>query len=298
VADIDYTYTGFYDTGTFATKFQETFSTSPRYRPESLPDAKVLLDLINRDSDVTDVRWAAYMLATTMWETTSRFEFEVQAKNKKGKPLFNKKGEPVMVKQKKWLFTMAPVSEVGFGAGRAYHEPVKIAVLADGSVRVTEHDGDQFSVGTDGKVKNLTKGAKLGAKDGAPAAKAYESDTGDENVYYGRGYVQLTWWSNYAKTGVALGKGLSLLTDPESVKTPEIAYAVMSNGMRTGAGFANGHKFSNYFGGKKRNYVGARKMVNGTDHAADIAAIAEKFEKILLDCRIVRRNAPLPFFSY
>jgi hypothetical protein len=110
--------------------------------------------------------------------------------------------------------------------------------------------------------------------------------------------VQLTWWSNYATTGVAIGKELSLLTDPESVKTPEIAYAIMSNGMRTGRGFANGHRFSDFFAGKKRDYIGARKMVNGTSHAADIAKIAETFEKILLDCRIVRRNAPLPLTAY
>jgi len=37
--------------------------------------------------------------------------------------------------------SMAPADEAGHGKGRRYHEP---AALADGGVRVTEQDGDQF----------------------------------------------------------------------------------------------------------------------------------------------------------
>jgi hypothetical protein len=55
--------------------------------------------------------------------------------------------------------------------------------------------------------------------------------------------------------------------------------------MTTGEGFANGHKLSQYFNGSGTNYVGARRMVNGQDHAADIADIARKFEAILLKAR-------------
>ena len=82
--------------------------------------------------------------------------------------------------------------------------------------------------------------------------------------------------------GAAIGRGLSLLLDPELVKTPEIAYALMSLGMRTGKSFANGHKFSDYFSAQRTDYVGARAMVNGSDHANDIAVIAQKFEAALL----------------
>lgn len=93
--------------------------------------------------------------------------------------------------------------------------------------------------------------------------------------------MQLTWWSNYAASGIAIEQGLDLLLDPERVKQPAVAYALMSNGMRTGKGFANGHKFSKYFTATVSDYSGARHMVNGSDHSADISAIAVKFEAIL-----------------
>ena len=288
---VDYTFLGTYDLSTFNSRFIEEFARNPRFNLDALGGMTTLVDMINRDPNITDVRWAAYMLATVMWETTSLFTIEVPVKNKKGQPII-KNGKPVTVKRRKWLMTMAPVSEVGHGKGRRYHEPVKVAVLADGSVRVTEQDGDQFSVSPAGAISALTKGAKMGTTDGGAAAKKYDHDTGDENAYYGRGYVQLTWWSNYAKAGVALGRGLDLLRNPELVKEPATAYAVMAHGMRTGFGFANGHKFANYFSGKNRDYKHARRMVNGMSHAADIAKLAEAFEKILLESRVWIRLPP------
>jgi hypothetical protein len=285
MADIDYTFLGFYDLATFNTRFMEKFAKNPRYNVNALPNMSTLVDMIGRDPNIIDVRWGAYILATVMWETTSPVTVEVQVKNKKGQPIV-KNGKPVTVKQKKWLMTMAPVDEVGLGKGRRYHEPVKVAALADGSVRVTEQDGDQFSVSQTGVARPLSKGAVMGSTDGAAAVKTYDDDPGEENAYFGRGYVQLTWWSNYATAGVAIGRGLDLLLDPELVKEPKIAYAVMAHGMRTGSGFANGHNFSQFFFGKTTDYKHARKMVNGMDHAEDIANLAEAFEEVLLDSRM------------
>lgn len=277
----NYHYVGTYDERIFEQEFRERFGKRPQIA-NAIPNALVLLRLISRDTNITDVRWAAYMLATVLIETTNRFDQLVPAKTKKGKPLLDKAGKPVMLKRQTWLMVMAPIDEVGHGKKKDYHEPVKVAKLADGSVRITEQDGDQFKVTTTGTVSNLTKGAVMGSPDGGAAAKVYMNDVGVENAYYGRGYVQLTWWSNYIKAGIALGKGLDLLLDPESVKAPATAYALMSHGMRTGFGFANGRTFSRYFSGQSRNYVGARAMVNGQDRAAEIAEIAEKFEAILL----------------
>ncbi len=285
MADISYTFSGFYSLSIFNSRFSETFRKNPHYNLGAFSSISTLIDLINRDPDITDVRWGAYMLATVMWETTSLFTVEMPVRNKKGQPII-KNGKPVTVKRREWLMTMAPVSEVGHGKGRRYHEPVKVVVLADGSAWVTEQDGDQFSVTPAGVIGALKKGAKMGTTDGGAATKIYENDPGIENAYYGRGYVQLTWWSNYAKAGVALGRGLDLLLNPELVKQPEIAYAVMSNAMRTGFGFANGHKFADFFSGKKRDYKHARKMVNGMSHAEDVAKLAEAFEEILLDSRM------------
>jgi len=40
---------------------------------------------------------------------------------------------------------------------------------------------------------------------------------------FGRGYVHLTWWYNYATAGVLPDKGLTLVTDPENAKVANIA---------------------------------------------------------------------------
>jgi hypothetical protein len=285
MADIDYTFLGFYDLAIFNTRFIKRFAKNPRCNLGALSDMDTLVAMINRDPNITDVRWAAYILATVMWETTLPVTVEVPVKNKRGQPVV-KNGKPVMVKQKKWLMTMAPVDEVGHGKGRRYHEPVKVAALADGSARVTEQDGDQFSVSQTGVVTPLSQGARMGSTDGAAAVKTYNDDPGRENAYFGRGYVQLTWWSNYAEAGIAIGRGLDLLLDPELVKEPKIAYALMAHGMRTGDGFANGHRFSQFFSGKSRDYKHARKMVNGMDSAEEIAKLAEAFEEVLLDSRM------------
>ena len=280
-------YSGAYNRIEFEAEFVKQFSKSPRYNSGAIPDLFRLLDLIENDRDMTDIRWTAYLLATIMWETTSPHSIEKPALNKKGKPLYDKNGKPVMVKSWPWLISMSPVDEVGHGKGRQYHEPVKVKLLADGDVRITEHDGDQFKVKQGGSISNLTKGAKLGTKDGIPASSVYEKDDGVEHVYYGRGYVQLTWWSNYAKAGIEIGLGYGLLLDPEQVKQPATAYKIMSYGMRTGKIFANGHSFKKYFTQTKTNYEGARAMVNGSDHAADIAKIARQFEAVLLKAKVI-----------
>ena len=295
MSKVDYTFVGSFSDVNFQQGFITAFEKDSRYSFDALGPMRDLLLMISRDANITDIRWIAYMLATTYWETTSLFKWEAP-KTRKGKPLLDKKGKPVMVKKRAWRMTMSPVDEVGHGAGRRYHEPVKVFTETDGSVRVTEQDGDRFNVSAAGIITNLTKKAKMGTTDGGKAAKVYDDDGGDEQAYYGRGYVQLTWWSNYAKAGVALGRGLSLLLDPELVKDPQVAYELMAHGMRTGFGFANGHKFTNYFSGKSRNYKGARAMVNGNSHDAEIAEVAKKFEKILLDSKPTGgRVTGLPF---
>ena len=286
MADIDYTHIGTYSEINFQQGFIKAFGKTPRYRSEALRPVCDLLGMIGRDTAITDIRWTAYMLATVYWETTTLITWEAP-KTLKGKPLLDKAGKPVMVKKRAWLLTMSPVDEVGHGGGRRYHDPVKVKKLPDGTVRVTEPDGDQFKVTAGGTFTNLTTKAKMGSTAGAPATKAYEDDDGDQHAYYGRGYVQLTWWSNYAASGAAIGRGLDLLLDPELVKTPQIAYDLMSHGMRTGFGFANKHKFTDYFSGQSRDYTSARAMVNGKDHAADIAKVAETFETILFDAKPV-----------
>jgi hypothetical protein len=150
---------------------------------------------------------------------------------------------------------------------------------------VAEYDGDQWVVSQNGHPHALHAHQKRGVTPGSDADAAYVSDDGDEKYYYGRGFVQLTWWTNYAKTGVMLGRGLDLLLDPDLVYEPRLAYQIISTGMRTGRGFANGHTFSQYFHGSHTDYVHARAMVNGTSHEREVGAIAERFEGVLFAAR-------------
>lgn len=52
-----------------------------------------------------------------------------------------------------------------------------------------------------------------------------------ENVYYGRGLVQITWENNYKKVGREIGLGDKLFIDPDKALDFEVAYKVMSKGM-------------------------------------------------------------------
>src|SRR4051794_6609722 len=110
MSQAEYSFTGFYDLSIFNTRFTEKFSKKPRYNPGAFPSMSTLVDLINHDQDIKDVRWAAYLLATVMWETTFPTIVEEPVKNRRGQPVLNN-GVPVTVKHKKWLMTMAPVEE-------------------------------------------------------------------------------------------------------------------------------------------------------------------------------------------
>lgn len=292
---INYTYAGHFDMTKFADNMNKQFKGDARFSTLTLSNAKTLVGFIQSDNKITDIRWMAYMLGTAYWEAYHTVPQQVPCFEK---VVIKKKQTQVPVmgpdhKQKMRTIQVpegiVPIDEIGHGKHRDYHMPVKVFKLPDGSARITENDGDQFQAFPNGKMGGISKRKgktismqRRGATDGAESADAYDDDPGTPLSYYGRGYVQLTWWDQYAATGVAIGRGLALLFDPELAKDPAIAYAVMSHGMRTGEGFANGHKFSNYFAGKTTNYVGARHMVNGTDHCHEVAAYAQKFEKVLL----------------
>jgi putative chitinase len=162
-----------------------------------------LLDFIDYDPAITDLRWAAYLLATVKWECAN---------------------------------TWKPIEEYGKGAGHDYGK----------EITVTGSDGKKY-----------------------------------KNRYYGRGYVQLTWEANYKSMSQELSMGEELWLRPERVLEAEIAYKVISLGMTTGKSFANKHKFEDYFTDGKTDYKNARRMVNGLDHASDIAEIAKALEAML-----------------
>ena len=160
-----------------------------------------LLGFLEQDTDVSDVRWAAYMLATTKWECADMWQ---------------------------------PIEEYGMGQGQPYGNPVTVT-------------------GSDGKTY--------------------------VNTYYGRGYVQLTWEANYQNMSYDLNLGDQLLIHPEQALDPPIAYDIMSFGMRNGS--FTGVSLGDFINDSQSDYVDARQIVNGLDHAGDIAGYATTLESLL-----------------
>ena len=97
------------------------------------------------------------------------------------------------------------------------------------------------------------------------------------HIYYGRGYVQLTWLTNYKRAGDKIC--VDLVNHPELALNPTYAAQIMIYGMREGW-FTN-KKLSDYIKNGKADYVGARRIINGTDKAQLIAGYARQFESAL-----------------
>lgn len=180
------------DVEKFLFMYQGANGTLNDHQRQGLSD---VLRFIEADENISDIRWAAYMLATTRHECADR-----------------------------WL----PIEEFGHGKGRKYGLP----------------------------------------------------DVGTGLVYYGRGYVQLTWPGNYKTVGKAIGE--DLYHHPELALVPEIAYKIMSHGMRKG--IFTGAYLKQRINDEKCDYVDARRIINGTDCAEKIAKYAVEFEGILREC--------------
>ena len=121
-----------------------------------------------------------------------------------------------------------------------------------------------------------------------PTGLAYKTADGKamKARYYGRGYVQLTWLKNYRRMGEALGLGDGLVAAPERALEPAVAYDVASLGMRDGMFAADKAgkpmSLSRFINASKCNYRLARQIINGLDHADEIAADAVAFEVMML----------------
>lgn len=174
---------------------------------------KALLGAAEADTEITDLRWLAYMLATVKHECAD---------------------------------TWRPIEEYGKGKGRKYGNPVT----------VTDPEGKSYT-----------------------------------NAYYGRGYVQLTWDYNYRNMGKVLGN--RLLYEPQLALQPEIAYAIMSYGMRNGS--FTGARLSRFINPDGCDYLNARKIINGLDQAQRIAGYAVRLERVLRDSVVAAvPGVPLP----
>ena len=96
-------------------------------------------------------------------------------------------------------------------------------------------------------------------------------------VYYGRGFVQLTWKANYEKMGKILK--VDLVKNPELALNANIATQILFYGMMNGS--FTGKKLSDYFNKTKEDWVNARRIINGLDRAQMVASYAVKFYSAL-----------------
>jgi hypothetical protein len=97
------------------------------------------------------------------------------------------------------------------------------------------------------------------------------------NVFYGRGLVQLTWKDNYRKASAALGliEERDLVWHPDMTLDSLISARILYRGMAEG--WFTGKRLNDYFSDSEHDPVNARKIVNGLDHAEDIAALFDAF---------------------
>ena len=96
-------------------------------------------------------------------------------------------------------------------------------------------------------------------------------------VYYGRGYVQLTWKYNYAKATDKLGT--DFVNNPDFVMQPKYAAQILYQGSIEG--WFTGKKLGDYISGRRKDYRNARRIINGTDRAGLVAGYADSFEEAL-----------------
>ncbi len=103
--------------------------------------------------------------------------------------------------------------------------------------------------------------------------------TKPDQLYYGRGLVQLTWYENYEYMGRIIG--MDLLNHPELALQMAISCKIIVTGMTRG--MFTGVKLETYFNENREDWEQARKIVNGMDCAEKIAGYAKIFWKALTD---------------
>lgn len=130
------------------------------------------------------------------------------------------------------------------------------------------------------------------AEYGKGKSRPYGAPGKHGQAQYGRGYVQLTWDANYERADKELGLNGALLKDFDLALKPDIAAAILFSGMAEG--WFTGKKLSDYISDAKADYVGARRIVNGTDKAEMIAGYARSFEGALTDAGYGTAAAPKP----
>lgn len=157
-----------------------------------------------------------------------------------------------------------PISFVAYALATAWHE------TAHTMLPVKEYGGDSYffrMYDPEGQRPHVAR--RLG-----------NTQRGDGVKYAGRGYVQLTGRANYKRAGERMHE--PLIDKPDLAMAPVIASRIMKEGMLEG--WFTGRKLSDYLpqtGMTINAFVRARRIINGTDRAEDIAMYAYEFYKAL-----------------
>lgn len=134
-----------------------------------------------------------------------------------------------------------------------------------------------------GGTAYLTRMYDINGQRPAKARELGNLSPGDGARYAGRGYVQLTGKTNYARATAklrALGIDVDLIAQPERAEEPMIAAMVMVYGMTEG--WFTGRKLSDDLPARgpagTKAFVLSRDIINGTDKQDLIAGYALDFQ--------------------
>ncbi len=113
--------------------------------------------------------------------------------------------------------------------------------------------------------------------------------------YYGRGLVQLTWFENYGKVGKFYG--IDLINNPDKAMEPALSVRILFDGMEHG--WFTGKALGDFIDlvdesddEDLREYVAARRIVNGTDRQLEIGKLALIFEAALAAAKYLPISLP------
>lgn len=234
-----------------------------------------LLTYLEEDSEVTDLRWMAYMIATVRREAGPNF-FPIQEDGKGG-------GHKGTITEKNGTTKDDYGREVIVSKQGTY---VILDFVSDPTIVIDQS-------GTKIKLNTLTKEtANKPLKDSSSfpirvdqEARLERAKTGSKMIYFGRGYVQTTWWDGYVKAGQRFGLGNSLLFDPDRlVRDHDLAYKALSVGMREG--WITGVGLPKYIHGTKSDFYFARRVINSLNKADIIQDLAIQVHRLLHQCKI------------
>jgi putative chitinase len=98
-----------------------------------------------------------------------------------------------------------------------------------------------------------------------------DEKSGDGWRFRGRGLVQITGRANYRTFGIE--------ETPDAALQPQRAIDILFSGMRLGR--FTGCRLSDFFSASRADWIGARRIINGTDRAADVARYARLYARAL-----------------